>query len=220
LVRQTQTRERLVRTAAELFWSRGYAQTGVSSIMKHARATSGSFYHFFPTKDHLLLAVLDAAGERLDVEILHQAEETSDDPVRRVISLADAYRASVESGSTGFGIPVGALTCELGTGHEPALRRVDKICGHFASRVAGWFADGGASWSVSLDHRELAGFIVASLEGAALMARAQRHAGPLDACAVQLRLHLEAISGATGRHPEGMPVPASLGDEAGDWKAW
>jgi len=214
--RQSQTRDRLVRTAAELFWSRGYAQTGVSSIMKHARATSGSFYHFFSTKDDLLLAVLEAVGERLDFEILSQAEEASDDPSRRMMALADAYRASAASDSTAFGIPVGALTCELGAGHESALRRVDEIYGRFASRIAGWFADG----DVGMNHLELAGFVVASLEGAAILAKAHRDTGPIDGCVVQLRLHMEALSGAAAHHSERMPVPASLGDEVGDWKAW
>lgn len=214
--RQTQTRDRLVRTAAELFWSRGYAQTGVSSIMKHARATSGSFYHFFSTKDDLLLAVIDAVGERLDLEILHQAEEVSDEPARRVMALADAYRASLASDSTAFGIPVGALTCELGVGHEPALRRVDDIYGRFASRIAEWFAAG----DVGLDHLELAGFVVSSLEGSALMAKASRNPGTIDACAHQLGLHMEAVSGSGPRQAKGMPVPSPLGEAAGDWKAW
>ena len=214
--RQSQTRDRLVRTAAELFWSRGYAQTGVSSIMKHARATSGSFYHFFPTKDDLLLAVLDAVGDHLDTEILQPAEDGSDDPTRRVMALADAYRAYAAPESQGFGIPAGALTCELGAGHEPALRRLDEIYGRFASRIAGWFADG----DVGLDHLELAGFVVASLEGSALMAKANRDPGHIDACAHQLGLHMEAVSGSGPRQAEGMPVPSPLGDAAGDWKAW
>ena len=59
LGRQTQTRERLVRTAAELFWNQGYAQTGVNQIIQEANATSGSFYHFFKSKQELAMAVID-----------------------------------------------------------------------------------------------------------------------------------------------------------------
>jgi TetR/AcrR family transcriptional repressor of nem operon len=220
LVRHTQTRERLVRTAGELFWTQGYAQTGVSSIMKHARATSGSFYHFFPTKDDLLLAVLDAVGDHLESEILQPAEEASNEPVRRVMALADAYRASVAPDSTTFGIPVGALTCELGTGHEPALRRLDEIYGWFTARVAEWFKGEQESRWGGLTGQDLAGFVIASLEGSASMAKANRDSGTIVACAQQLGLHMEAVSGSGPRQAERMPVPSPLGDEAGDWKAW
>ena len=61
--RKTTTRERLITTAAELFWRQGYSQTGVNEIIKQAGATSGSFYHFFPTKEDLLLAVVDHVAE-------------------------------------------------------------------------------------------------------------------------------------------------------------
>ena len=64
------------------------------------------------------------------------------------------------------------------------------------------------------------GFIVASLEGAAVMAKANRSAGYLDGCGLQLKFYLEAVSGSGPRQAEGMPVPSPLGDEAGDWKAW
>ena len=63
--RKTTTRERLITTAAELFRRQGYAQTGVNQIIQEANATSGSFYHFFPAKEDLLMAVVDHIAEGL-----------------------------------------------------------------------------------------------------------------------------------------------------------
>lgn len=211
--RQTQTRERLVGTAGELFWRQGYAQTGVSSIMKRARATSGSFYHFFPTKDDLLLAVLDAVAGLVSSEILAAAEDGSEDPSRRVSILIEAYRARTAPGAFGYGIPIGTLVGELGPDHEAALHRVEQIYAMLISRLAGWFVDGD-------DPRGLAEFIVAALEGASMMAIAGKSAAPIDACAVQIQTHLATSGVGPSSQADEMPPPDSAAAEAVDWKAW
>jgi TetR/AcrR family transcriptional repressor of nem operon len=210
----------LVETAGELFWRQGYAQTGVSSIMKRAGATSGSFYHFFPTKDDLLLAVLDAAAELISTEVLAAAETGRSDPLDRVSMVIDAYRARTAANAPGYGIPVGTLVGELGPDHEAALRRVEKIYAMLVSRIAGWFADGDRRWNATVDPRRLAEFVVAALEGASMMAGAGGKTAPFDACAAQLQLHLDSL--ATGRSSGAaeMPPPAPAAAGAGGWKAW
>ena len=52
------TREKLVGTAFELFHKQGYSATGVAQILRVAEVNSGSLYHFFPTKEDLLVALL------------------------------------------------------------------------------------------------------------------------------------------------------------------
>jgi AcrR family transcriptional regulator len=42
----------------QLFGEKGYESTSVADILKAAGANSGSLYHFFPTKQDLLLEVL------------------------------------------------------------------------------------------------------------------------------------------------------------------
>jgi TetR/AcrR family transcriptional regulator, transcriptional repressor for nem operon len=55
----TGTRERLVEAARDLFLLQGYHATGVAEIVKTADARMGSLYYFFPTKEDLLIAVLE-----------------------------------------------------------------------------------------------------------------------------------------------------------------
>lgn len=218
--RHTQTRERLVRTAGELFWRQGYAQTGVSSIMKQARATSGSFYHFFPTKDDLLLAVLDAAAELISTEILGAAEADSGDPFDRVSIVIDAYRIRTARNFPGYGIPVGTLVGELGPDHATALRRVEKIYAMLVSRIAEWFVDDSNPWSSSNDPRRLAEFIVGSLEGASMIAIAGNTNSPFDACAGQMQLYFDGLAIGRSSRAEEMPPPDPSPTGAADWKAW
>jgi AcrR family transcriptional regulator len=55
----TQSTERILAGAKELFLARGYAATTVDAICEKAELTKGSFYYFFDLKEDLGLAVLD-----------------------------------------------------------------------------------------------------------------------------------------------------------------
>ncbi len=52
------TRERLINSARYLFWERGFAGTSMADLLAHAEVNSGSFYHFFESKEALLREVL------------------------------------------------------------------------------------------------------------------------------------------------------------------
>lgn len=219
MARPTQTRDRLVQTAGELFWRQGYAHTGVSEIMKRAKATSGSFYHFFPTKDHLLLAVLDEVQRWIETDVFEPVEALSPDPGRRVSALAEVYNTHAVSRAEGFGLPLGALVNELGPDHEMVRRRIAEIYQVVIDRVSLWFARPNRSGSGSAEQRAMAEFVVDALEGSALVAAASRSPDVIDACARQLRLHIDGVAGAGGTTDEQQPPPMTDG-EVGDWKAW
>src|ERR1700720_1526423 len=54
--RSTETRERLFRAALELFAEKGFAETKVEDITNAADVGKGTFFNYFPSKDHILLA--------------------------------------------------------------------------------------------------------------------------------------------------------------------
>ena len=53
-----ETRGKLLQTAFQLFHEQGYNATGVATILREAGVNPGSMYHFFSSKDDLLLKVL------------------------------------------------------------------------------------------------------------------------------------------------------------------
>lgn len=53
------TRTRILSTARELFHGRSYADVGIKEICDLANVQKGSFYHFFPSKQDLAMAVID-----------------------------------------------------------------------------------------------------------------------------------------------------------------
>lgn len=52
-------RERILRTAASLFYRQGYRATGINEIIKKAGVAKATFFAHFPTKEDLGLAYLD-----------------------------------------------------------------------------------------------------------------------------------------------------------------
>lgn len=53
-----ESKQRLIRCAAELFWKNGYTATGVSEILKNAELPKGSFYFYFKSKEELGVEVI------------------------------------------------------------------------------------------------------------------------------------------------------------------
>ena len=66
--RKADIRSRLFRAALELFASRGFTATTVEDITHAADVAKGTFFNYFPTKEHLLTAL----GE-LRLEVLRTA---------------------------------------------------------------------------------------------------------------------------------------------------
>src|SRR5258706_10864892 len=110
------TRTRLVMTAMQLFWEKGYGSTSVADVLQGAKVNSGSLYHFFPGKQELLLAVLDAYHEGIQAMLLEPAWRGIDDPIEKIFALLSHYRAALVSTDCFYGCPIGSLALEL---HEP-----------------------------------------------------------------------------------------------------
>jgi AcrR family transcriptional regulator len=54
--RTAETRERLFRAALDLFARKGFTETTVGDITEAADVGKGTFFNYFPSKDHILLA--------------------------------------------------------------------------------------------------------------------------------------------------------------------
>src|ERR1051326_6091978 len=100
---KTETRDRLVEAARRLFWEQGYTSTGIAQILEAADAGSGSLYYFFPTKEDLLLAVLEWYKQNLWAEVVQPVFDRVQDPIERIFGILDGYRAGLEAAQYKYG---------------------------------------------------------------------------------------------------------------------
>ncbi|MEN5160322.1 TetR/AcrR family transcriptional regulator [Achromobacter spanius] len=111
--RKEQSHERIVDAAARAIRRAGYSGVGVADVMKEAGLTHGGFYAHFPSRDALLAAAMERAGQ-------DGAARLSQNMARRRAEGASPLRAWVEaylseSHLTGCerGCPVAALASEI-----------------------------------------------------------------------------------------------------------
>ena len=78
---RAEIRERIFRAALELFAERGYLETTVEDITEAADVGKGTFFNYFPTKEHVLATL---GAERI-AAIESALEEAKKGPVMPVL---------------------------------------------------------------------------------------------------------------------------------------
>jgi TetR/AcrR family transcriptional repressor of nem operon len=128
---RTDTRQRLIDSARDLIYTRSYSDVGVQEICDRAGVRKGSFYHFFPSKRDLTLAVLDQLQAFFRQDIIGRAFAADIPPLQRISRFFD-YTADFQQQmkqETGQmpGCPFGNLACEMSTRDEIIRQRVEQI---------------------------------------------------------------------------------------------
>src|SRR6202163_4307455 len=93
--RPSSTRDRLIDSARHLFWERGFAGTSMADLLSHAGVNSGSFYHFFESKEALLRAVLETYLIALRPMVVDPAYAQTAEPVARIFAILAGYREPI-----------------------------------------------------------------------------------------------------------------------------
>jgi AcrR family transcriptional regulator len=75
--RSADTRERLFRAALDLFAQKGFVETTVEDITEAADVGKGTFFNYFPSKDHILLAFGEMQLNKLEaaIEVARRTDE-------------------------------------------------------------------------------------------------------------------------------------------------
>ena len=220
--RKTTTRERLIATAAELFRRQGYAQTGVNQIIQEANATSGSFYHFFPAKEDLLLAVVDHVAEVFETEIFPPASERTDDPIEEISAILDLYRQNLNDRGLTFGSPMASLSAEVSENHPQVRECLEKVFASWSGRIEELLRRSGSRLPPNLDHKAIAQLIVCAMQGAVLGTRLNHSLAPFEATASQLGSYLDLLDNRKELQPA-IPRPAATlqdSPQSADWRSW
>lgn len=193
------TRDRILRTAFQLFHEQGFNATGVATIVREAGVNPGSLYHFFDSKDHLLLGVLEFALWYLGPAVMEPVEAAVSDPVERVFALLQRYRDQMQREHCRMGCPIGNMALEVSDGNASARALIHRNFENWADRVASWF-DGDRRLPQGVDHRRLARFVLTVMEGGLMQARAAGDLAPFDDSVAVLRDYFSRL-GAPPRRP-------------------
>ncbi|MBO4210712.1 TetR/AcrR family transcriptional regulator [Micromonospora echinofusca] len=190
-------RQRIVAGAADLIRRRGLAGSTIRDLAGHSGAPLGSTYHYFPRgKQQLAAEAIHHAGQRVS-EIMER--ELHAGPAAALRAFLTLWRQTLIDNDFRAGCAVLAVAVE-----EPpddngeAVTAAAQVFTTWQRKLAAALRQHGAEPEQA---GQVATLVVAGVEGAVAMCRAQRDIRPFDDVAAQLDVLVRGVTtpdGATG----------------------
>jgi AcrR family transcriptional regulator len=174
IVITSDSRDRMIQSAALLFRENGYSGTGFRDVIEHSGAPRGSIYHHFPgDKEQLAAEAVAWAAGVIERRIAPAAQ--NGDPIAALGIFVESWRDVLEDSNFRAGCPVVAVAAEADAG-ATATDAAAVAFTRWQDLIARALLDAGVSRT---DARRLATTVVAAIEGAILLCRVRRDIRPL-----------------------------------------
>ena len=173
--RTSDAKDRLIAVAMELMYARGYHAVGVQEICVQAGVNKGSFYHFFPSKQALVLAVIETYAQDVR-QVWHEAMTASGpvlDRMQQVFEATyEAHRNFVERYGQMLGCPIGNFAMELSSQDEIVRQKLWETFHGWTDVVEHMLRESApeAEWS-AVEIATTAQTLIAYFEGVLLLAK-------------------------------------------------
>lgn len=90
-------REEILNAAEHLFRARGFESVQVSDIVASLGVAQGTFYYYFPSKDDVMMAILERNWSRFATMASGYAQSLGQDPLSRLVGLMRGFFTPVDS---------------------------------------------------------------------------------------------------------------------------
>ena len=190
-------RERMVRSAAQLIRRKGVSGTGMREIVTEADAPRGSLQHYFPGgKEEIVSDALLWAGDVMARQVRRGLSElTSRTPSALLASIVDSWRRELTEAQFSAGCPLVAAAADTAATSEQLRQVLRRAFDGWLQPLSESLVDLGVPPERADD---LAVVVIASLEGAIILARIRRDLTPLDALIRELGPLLDAVARPAG----------------------
>jgi TetR/AcrR family transcriptional regulator, transcriptional repressor for nem operon len=187
------TRDRLINSARYLFWERGFAGTSMAELLARAEVNSGSFYHFFDSKEALLREVLEGYLRLLRPMVVDPAFAAVEEPLGRIFAILAGYRERILATDCSYGCPLGRLALEIDPENAPAHALIAQNFQSWIGCVRECLTAMAGSLPSGTDFDALATYVLAVMEGGVMLSRSSRSIEPFDRSVAQLREHFRLL---------------------------
>ena len=187
------TRDRLINSARYLFWERGFAGTSMADLLAHAQVNSGSFYHFFESKEALLRVVLEGYLHALRPMVVDPAFAQTGEPVERIFAILAGYRGRILQTDCKYGCPLGRLALEIDPENRPAHKLIAENFQGWITAVRECIDQIKPRLPKGTDPEALATYVLAVMEGGVMISRSYGSVEPFDRTVKQLRQHFDLL---------------------------
>lgn len=172
----------MVLSAADLLREYGASATSIDRVLAHSGAPRGSVYYHFPGgRAQLIDEAVALAGDFIAGMI--ETATRADDPLQAIDAFFAMWRDRLVKSDFRAGCPIVAVAVETNDEAPQLVRSAAAVFARWQEALAGLFVRHGLTGERS---KRLAAFIIAAVEGAVIMCRAERSLAPLEVTAAEI----------------------------------
>ena len=144
-------RDKVFATARDLFYRKGFRAVGVDAVVAASGVAKTTLYRWFPTKDDLVLAVLDSRNEEFWAQWEATAERHMGRPrdellaqvkwISRYIASEDSRGCAFLNAAAEFPDPAHAVRDKVARNKQTLRRRILSLCMAAGAEDAALLAD-------------------------------------------------------------------------------
>jgi TetR/AcrR family transcriptional repressor of nem operon len=182
LVTKPSHREKILTEGLRVVQARGFGGASVRDIVQAAGVPQGSFTNHFASKEAFCLEILDLYFENVCAMIHRTLRNDALPPLKRLSAFVDAQMKYLNRIGWRNGCLIGNFSAEASEHSEVIRKRIVEIFEEMRQSVA--YCMRAAVKIGELPRKtecdELAGFLIASLQGAILQSKAERSSVPIE----------------------------------------
>ena len=191
----TQTRRNIIEKSLQLFCVKGYYNTSINDILDATGLTKGGLYGHFTSKEDIWYAVYDEAL-RIWRQVIFKDIQSSSSPLERI----EAFIENDIKNKLGNDIFEGgcffhSMLVELSGQSDAMSRHILAGFMQLDGLLCSWLeqADQQGMLKQGLNFKEIANYIIISLNGAAALYASSREPAILDHTVSQLRFYIQQL---------------------------
>lgn len=171
------TKQLIMEAAFELFYTRSYTAVGVQEICQKAGVKKGSFYHFFTSKQALMIDVLDMSWQRFYEGVIKPTLESQHSPLECIAQFLNynyLHQCSIkEAEGLIKGCPYGNLATELSTQDDVIRQHVALLFSRVVASLEKCLQRAVVEGELDkgLNTQQWAKYILVQVEGSILLAK-------------------------------------------------
>lgn len=191
----TRTRQHIIEKSLQLFCVKGYYNTSVNDILEATGLTKGGLYGHFSSKEEIWYAVYDAA---LGIwrQVVFKGIQANAGPLERIETfIENDIKNKLGNDIFEGGCFFHSMLVELSGQSDKMSRHILAGFMQLAGLLCSWLeqADHQGMLKQGLNFKEIANYIIISLNGAAALHASSRDPAILDHTVNQLRFYIRQL---------------------------
>jgi TetR/AcrR family transcriptional regulator, transcriptional repressor for nem operon len=167
-----ETKENIIKQAAELFNLKGYAGSSIADIMSATGLKKGGIYNHFQSKDEIAVAAFDYAYSCSSKRVWQSVRQKKN-AIERLQTLVSAYLDYVDDPPIPGGCPIMNTAIESDDTHPILRDRVQQVVNEWRSLICRIIEKGIKKGEINtnVEPDVIATIIIATVEGAIMMSK-------------------------------------------------